>query len=71
MLENQEILDAMAVEHFGVSVTDAIAKEICIQCKELVKGERLQTEEYIRSGFCQTCWDKANKEMEQHNDRSE
>lgn len=61
----QGLLDAAANREFGLTVSDAIASNVCVKCHEpaepkcySVAGKR----EYQISGLCEQCFDEMFKE---------
>jgi hypothetical protein len=54
----QSFKDALAVSCYGMTKDEALAKNICIQCRQkptfsTPEGEK----EYPISGLCEPCWD--------------
>lgn len=66
----QDFKDAVAMKIYGITLTEAHAKGICIDCKEsmyqpipydsIMRNELtpLDVKEYKISGICPICWDK-------------
>ena len=58
--EVSEFMDNMSKQIFGITLTEAINKGICIQCKENAL-DKTHTEagirEYHISGMCEECFD--------------
>lgn len=59
-----EFKDMMAKNVFGITKTDAIEKNICVNCKqdwEPKTHTELGRREYRISGLCEECWDSITK----------
>ncbi len=54
----KELLDALAIESFGMTKAEALEKGICIKCKKPPTfSTDLGRDEYPRSGLCEPCFD--------------
>jgi hypothetical protein len=58
----KEDRDKASLLLFGISCTDAIAKKICLSCKQKVNVDsysEIDKEAYLNSGVCATCLKEA------------
>jgi hypothetical protein len=65
MSDLDKFKDEMMIGAFGITKGEAIAKRICVKCKEpadpKIRSEAGRREYHI-SGLCEECWDNMFKE---------
>lgn len=57
----RRIKDNIALAFHGITMTEALEKGICVDCRKSVAGsfkDDLSIKEYSISGLCQECQDK-------------
>lgn len=56
-------LETLAKGLYGITIHEAHAQAICIDCKKPMSGIGFPTnydvKEYVMSGLCHICWDKS------------
>ena len=57
--EMQDFVDAQALKNWGMTLTDAIRKSLCVMCHKEAKTftDDKSVKEYNMSGMCQICQD--------------
>lgn len=54
----QDILDALTEKMYGITLSAAVADNVCVQCKEDVSElDGADKTEYLISGLCPDCFD--------------
>lgn len=69
--EMQEFVDGFSRDTFGISLSDAQAKLVCIDCRTNVTNtfrDALSVKEYGISGLCQNCQDRYFRAPEEDHD---
>lgn len=67
----QELQDAVAVELYGMTASEAQQKGICLECKEPALPKCYSNtgrKEYGISGLCEQCFDELTKEEDSYED---
>jgi hypothetical protein len=64
-MDMKEFKDELGEMVFGIAPSEAICKEICVNCKERVDGRiwtKAGLDEYFISGLCEICFDDIMEE---------
>lgn len=65
MNQLNEIIDKMAQEIHGMTKTEALAKKVCLECKQAITDASFYSprgrREYEISAYCEPCFDKITK----------
>lgn len=63
----QAFKDRMSTMLFGMTLSDAHSKNLCISCKSAIEPndwDTIEADEYLISGLCPICFAKITKDEE-------
>lgn len=62
----QDLKDSLSKKLYGMTLTEALEKNICVDCKKGITEKSFYSEagkkEYFTSGLCEFCFDKIFKD---------